>query len=430
MDMNTSVKHISESRVLVTITVDAKGLADAEQVALKKLSKTVKVAGFRKGHVPLEVAAKNVDQTLLAQESLENALSKAVAEAFLSNDLQALERPEVEVKKYVPGDTLEFTAEADILPKVKLGDYKKLSAEPSPVKVLKKDVDEVLERIQKGFGTKAESSEPAAEGDEVTIDFVGKKDDVAFDGGTAQDYQLALGSQSFIPGFEEAIVGHKSGETFSIPLTFPAEYHSKDLAGQKVVFEVTLKKVEKLTLPKLDDELAAKVGDFTDIDALRDDIKFEITSQKKREADDKLKDDLVKQLVEKSTVTAPAALVDDQVQSIEQDLTQNLMYQGGSFEQYLESKGYAARDEWVDKEARTAAEMRVKAGLVLAELSKVEKVEASADELAERINSYKQQYGQSPEMAKRFDEPEIQRSIANELLTSKTVDRLVELNSK
>ncbi len=124
MDMNTSVKNISESRVLVTITVDAKGLADAEQVALKKLSKTVKVAGFRKGHVPLEVAAKNVDQTLLAQESLENALSKAVAEAFLSNDLQALERPEVEVKKYVPGDTLEFTAEADILPKVKLGDYK------------------------------------------------------------------------------------------------------------------------------------------------------------------------------------------------------------------------------------------------------------------------------------------------------------------
>ena len=428
--MKTSVKHISESRVLVTITVDAKGLADAEQVALKKLSKTVKVAGFRKGHVPLEVAAKNIDPTLLAQESLENALSKAVAEAFLSNDIQALERPEVEVKKYVPGDTLEFTAEADILPKVKLGDYKKLSAEPSPVKVLKKDVDEVLERIQKGFATKAESSEAAAEGDEVTIDFVGKKDNVAFDGGTAEDYQLALGSQSFIPGFEEAIVGHKSGETFAIPLKFPAEYHSKDLAGQKVVFDVTLKKVEKLTLPKLDDELAAKVGDFTDIEALRDDIKSEITSQKKREADDKLKDDLVKQLVEKSTVTAPAALVDDQVQSIEQDLTQNLMYQGGSLEQYFESKGYASRDEWVEKEARTAAEMRVKAGLVLAELSKIEKVEASADDLAERINSYKQQYGQSPEMAKRFDEPEIQRSIANELLTSKTVDRLVELNSK
>ena len=428
--MKTSVKHISESRVLVTITVDAKGLADAEQVALKKLSKTVKVAGFRKGHVPLEVAAKNIDPTLLAQESLENALSKAVAEAFLSNDIQALERPEVEVKKYVPGDTLEFTAEADILPKVKLGDYKKLSAEPSPVKVLKKDVDEVLERIQKGFATKAESSEAAAEGDEVTIDFVGKKDNVAFDGGTAEDYQLALGSQSFIPGFEEAIVGHKSGETFAIPLKFPAEYHSKDLAGQKVVFDVTLKKVEKLTLPKLDDELAAKVGDFTDIEALRDDIKSEITSQKKREADDKLKDDLVKQLVEKSTVTAPAALVDDQVQSIEQDLTQNLMYQGSSLEQYFESKGYASRDEWVEKEARTAAEMRVKAGLVLAELSKIEKVEASADDLAERINSYKQQYGQSPEMAKRFDEPEIQRSIANELLTSKTVDRLVELNSK
>jgi len=427
--MNTSVKYISDSRVLVTITVDASSLADAEQVALKKLSKTVKVAGFRKGHVPLNVAAKHVDPMTLSQETLENALSKAVAEAFISNDLQALERPEVEVKKYIPGESLEFTAEADVLPKVKLGDYKNLKAEKTSVKVLKKDVDEVLERIQRGFAEKKETDDAAADGDEVIIDFVGKKDDIAFDGGTAEDYQLALGSQSFIPGFEEAIIGHKAGEAFEIPLTFPKEYHSKDLAGQDVVFEVTLKKVQKLVLPELNDEFAAKVGDFTDIDALKADIKSEIKAQKEREVTDKLKDELVKQLVEKSTVAAPSSLVDDQVRSIEQDLTQNLMYQGGSFDQYIESKGYKDKDEWIEKEAKETAEMRVKAGLVLAELSKAENIEASADELAERINSYKQQYGQSPEMAKRFDEPEIQRSIANELLTAKTVDRLVELNA-
>ena len=427
--MKTTVKYLTDTRVKVTFELDKSALDDAEQVALKKLSKSVKVPGFRKGHVPLNVAAKHVDAVALSQETLENALSKAVAEGFISNQLQALERPEVDVKKYVPGQELEFVAEAEVLPKVKLGEYKKLTAVKPTAKVTKADIDEVLDRIQKGFADKEESKEAAKMGDDVSIDFVGKKDDVAFDGGTANDYKLALGSQSFIPGFEEAIVGHKTGDTFSVPLEFPTEYHSKDLAGQKVVFDVTLNRVEESVLPELNDEFAAKVGEFTDIKGLKDDVKKEITAQKERESADKYKDDLVKQLVEKSTVAVPAMLRDDQVRSIEQDLTQNLLYQGGSFEQYLESKGYADRDEWAAKEANEAAELRVKAGLVLAELSKVEKIEAGADELAERINTYKTQYASNPDMVKRFDEPEIQRSVANELLTAKTLDRLVELNA-
>lgn len=427
--MKTTVKYLTDTRVQVTFELDTSALEDAEKVALKKLSKSVKVPGFRKGHVPLTVAAKHVDAVELSQETLENALSKAVAEGFLSNNLQALERPEVDVKKFVPGQELEFVAEAEVLPKVTLGDYRKLSVKKEAITVTKADVEEVLTRIQKGFALKKETKDPAKTGDDVSIDFVGKKGDVAFDGGTAKDYKLELGSQSFIPGFEEAIVGHKAGDTFSVPLTFPTEYHSKDLAGQEVVFDVTLNRVEESSLPELDDEFAAKVGDFTDIKGLTEDVKKEIAAQKEREMADKYKDELVKQLVDKSTVAVPALLLDDQVRSIEQDLTQNLMYQGGSFEQYIEAKGYADRDEWVEKEAKEAAELRVKAGLVLAELSKVEKIEAGADELAERINTYKAQYASNPDMIKRFDEPEIQRSVANELLTSKTLDRLVELNA-
>jgi len=221
----------------------------------------------------------------------------------------------------------------------------------------------------------------------------------------------------------------KTGDKKDVPLTFPAEYHAKDLAGQEVVFEVTVKKVSENALPELNDELAAKAGPFTSLQELTDDIKKEIAAQKEREATDKLKDELVQQLVAKSKVAVPASLRDDQIRSLEQDLTQNLMYQGMSFDQYLETKGYASRDEWVEKEAAEAAELRVKAGLVLAELSKAEKIEAGSDELAERINSYKAQYASNPDMVKRFDEPEIQRSVANELLTAKTLDRLVELNS-
>ena len=233
MTMKSSVKHISDTRVLVTITVDTTELEAAEQVALKKLSKSTKVNGFRKGHVPLEMVKKNADPNELMQETLENALSRAVAESFLENKLQALERPEVEVKKFVPGEALEFTAEADVLPTVRLGDYKKLKVTKAKITVAKKDVDEVIERIQKSMAEKKEVKRAAKLGDEAVIDFVGKKGDEAFPGGTGNDYPLELGSNSFIPGFEEAIVGLKAGDKKDIELTFPEDYHAAELADKR-----------------------------------------------------------------------------------------------------------------------------------------------------------------------------------------------------
>ncbi len=428
--MNTTVKYLSDTRVRATIKVEATELKAAEQVALKKLSKTVKVNGFRKGHVPLEVVKKNVDPNALAQETLENALSRAVAESFIENKLQALERPEVEVKKFVPGESLEFTAEVDVLPKVKLGDYKKLKATEKKISVAKKDVDEVVERIRKSMAEKKEVKRAAKLGDEAVIDFVGKKDGEAFPGGTGNDYPLELGSGSFIPGFEEAIVGLKAGDKKDIELTFPKDYHAPDLKGKKVVFETTVKKINEKVLPELNDEFAAKTGPFTSMSELTADIKRELEAQKKREASDELKDSLVKQLVAKSNVAVPAVLREDQVRSIEQDLMQNLMYQGLSIEQYWEQKGYKDRDAWVKAEANEAADNRIKAGLVLSELSKVLKIEATADELADHLNTYRKQYANNPEMAKRFEEPEVQREVANRLITEKTVDELVKLNTK
>ena len=428
--MNTTVKYLSDTRVRATIKVEATELKAAEQVALKKLSKTVKVNGFRKGHVPLEVVKKNVDPNALAQETLENALSRAVAESFIENKLQALERPEVEVKKFVPGESLEFTAEADVLPKVKLGDYKKLKATEKKISVAKKDVDEVVERIRKSMAEKKEVKRAAKLGDEAVIDFVGKKDGEAFPGGTGNDYPLELGSGSFIPGFEEAIVGLKAGDKKDIELTFPKDYHAPDLKGKKVVFETTVKKINEKVLPELNDEFAAKTGPFTSMSELTADIKRELEAQKKREASDELKDSLVKQLVAKSNVAVPAVLREDQIRSIEQDLMQNLIYQGLSIEQYWEQKGYKDRDAWVKAEANEAADNRIKAGLVLSELSKVLKIEATADELADHLNTYRKQYANNPEMAKRFEEPEVQREVANRLITEKTVDELVKLNTK
>ena len=427
--MKTTVTHESDTRVKVVITADHAELAAAEQVALKRLAKTAKVNGFRTGHVPLEIVKKHADANALAQETLDAALNRAVAEAFLSNDLQVLARPEVEIKKYVPGELLEFTAEADVLPEVKLGDYKKLKVKKAAVNVDKKEIDEVIERIQKGLSEKKEVKRAAKIGDETVIDFVGKKDGEAFHGGTGKDYPLVLGSNSFIPGFEDALVGLKAGDTKDVKLAFPKDYHVKDLAGQDVVFEVTVKKVNSVKLPALDDKFAAKAGSFTSMEDLRSDIKAEIAAQAERRAKDDLKDELVKQLVAKSVVSVPSVLRDDQIRSLEQDLRQNLMYRGRTLEQYFKEKGYADRDAWVKAEANDVADARIKAGLVLAQLSKELKIEATADELAAHINAYKQQYANNSKMAKHFDKPEAQREVANRLITEKTIDKLVELNS-
>ncbi len=428
--MKTSVKHLSDTRVELTISLDAKELAAAEQVALTKLAQNIKVPGFRAGKVPASVVAKHVDANLLAQQTLEDAVSKGVADAFISEEIQVLDRPAVEVKKYVPATEVEFTAEADILPKVKLGDYKKLGVKQDKVAVETSEVTAVIDRMREGMAEKKDVDRAAKDGDEVIIDFVGKKDDVAFDGGTATDYALKLGGNSFIPGFEEGIVGKKSGETFDLALNFPDNYHVDELAGADVVFTTTLKQIQELALPKLDDAFVAKMGQegVSTAAELKADIKRELTEQKQREANEKRKDALVGALVEVSDVPAPQVLVDDQVRSIEQDMQQNLMYQNITLEQYLKTQGFKDEDDWKKKEVTPAAEKRVKAGLALAELSKELKIKATADELAEHINLYKQQYGNNPEALKQFEQPEVQRDIANRLLTEKTVEKLVKLN--
>lgn len=428
--MKTTVKKLSDTKVCLTITLGADELNAAEQVALTKMARDLKVPGFRKGKVPVSVAAKHVNPMALQEQVLDNALSKAVAEAFMNEKLQALERPSVEVKKFVPNQEVEFTAEATVVPPVKLGDYKKLKAKAQTVKVETKDVDEIIERMQQNFVDKSEVTRAAREGDEAIIDFVGKKDGVAFDGGSAKDFALKLGGGQFIPGFEEGVVGHKAGETFDLDLEFPKDYHAENLAGAKVVFSVTLHKVNELKLPELNDEFAAKCGPFTDVKELKADIKREITAQKEREAKEKLKDELVAELADSSKVALPELLIDDQLRSIEQDLMQNLSYRGLTMDAYLKTQGFKDKADWQKKEARPAAEKRVKAGLVLAELSKELGVEVSREELDRQISTFKQQYGKDAKLAARFDDPNVHRDIANRMITDKTIDKLVELNSK
>lgn len=426
--MKTKLKNISDVKVELTISLGAEELKAAEQVALTKLAKEVKIEGFRKGKAPLEMVAAQVDPILLNQETLENALSKSVAEAFLKEKVQAINRPEVDVKKFIPGTELEFTATTEIMPKVELGDYKKLGVKKEAAKVSKKEVKETIDRILKNFAEKKKVEREAKNGDEVIIDFLGKKDGVAFDGGKAEKFPLELGSKSFIPGFEEGLIGKKAGDELSLDLEFPKDYHAKDLAGAKVVFEVKIHEVRENVEPEINEEFLSKLGDFKTKEEFEKQIEEDLKTQKQAEADEKFKDELVKKLAEVSKVPVPEILLEDQKRSIEMDMQQNLMYSGLSLEDYLERMG-KTHEEWLEKDVKKAAEMRVKSGLALAELSKVEKVKSDTKELDDRIAQLKEQYGNSKEVQKQLSSDDVRRNLANQILTEKTIDLLVKFNS-
>lgn len=426
--MKTKLKNISDVKVELTISLGAEELKAAEQVTLTKLAKEVKIEGFRKGKAPLEMVAAQVDPILLNQETLENALSKSVAEAFLKEKVQAINRPEVDVKKFIPGTELEFTATTEIMPKVELGDYKKLGVKKEAAKVSKKEVKETIDRILKNFAEKKKVEREAKNGDEVIIDFLGKKDGAAFDGGKAEKFPLELGSKSFIPGFEEGLIGKKAGDELSLDLEFPKDYHAKDLAGAKVIFEVKIHEVRENVEPEINEEFLSKLGDFKTKEEFEKQIEEDLKTQKQAEADEKFKDELVKKLAEVSKVPVPEILLEDQKRSIEMDMQQNLMYSGLSLEDYLDRMG-KTREEWLEKDVKEAAEMRVKSGLALAELSKVEKVKSDTRELDNRIAQLKEQYGNSKEVQKQLSSDDVRRNLANQILTEKTIDLLVKFNS-
>ena len=291
--MKVTKKQLSDTRVEIKVVLDAADLKTTRKQAIARLAKDAKVPGFRAGKAPAEVAEKSLDPRAIADNTLDIAVRTTVPGAFHEASSQPLVVPEVNVTKYVPDEMIEYTATADILPDVKIGKFKGLKAKKPAVKVTAKDIDEIITNIQKQYAEKKVVKRKAKLGDEVIIDFVGKKDDKPFDGGSAKDHHLELGSGQFIPGFEDGIVGHEVGDKFDLPLTFPKDYPIKDLAGAKVVFEILVKQVNEIILPKLDDAFAKKCGPFKTMDDLKADIKKNLTAQNEHRATEQYKEALL-----------------------------------------------------------------------------------------------------------------------------------------
>ena len=426
--MKVTTKKISDTSVELKVVLDANDLKEAEKKAVERLIKDVKVEGFRKGKAPLDIAKNHINPNDLSSVALDIAVRTSVPKAFDESETSPLMIPNVEVVKFVPGETVEYTAKADILPEIKLGDYKKLGVKKAEAKVTEKEVTEILENIQKAYSESKVAKKKAELGDEVVIDFEGSLNGEKFAGGAAKDFKLGLGSHQFIPGFEEGIVGYETGDRFDLELTFPKDYHAENLAGKKTVFNVLVKQINEFKLPELDDEFAKKCGPFETFDALKADIEKNLTEQNRVKADEKFKDDLVEALVKSSKVEAPAILIEDQIRFIRQDMEQNAKAQGFTLEDYLKQSGQT-EEGWM-KEVKTLAEKRVKASLVLQILARDQKIEVEDEIVEAKINELKEVYKKSKEALESLKNPNVRQDIKNRLTIEKTLNFLVEANSK
>lgn len=424
--MKTTTKKLSDTRVEVKVTLDSADLKTAREQALARLAANLKVQGFRKGKAPASLVEKNVDPNEITNTTLDIAVRTTMPSAFEKEKQNPIAIENVNVTKYVPDDTVEYTATADILPDVKLGDFKKLKAKMDKTEPSEKDVQEILDNIVNAYAEKVVAKKAAELGDEVIIDFVGKKDGEPFNGGSAKDHHLTLGSGQFIPGFEDGIVGYSSGDKFDLKITFPKDYPEKTLAGQPTVFEILVKQVNEIKKPALDAELAKKCGNFETIDDLKADIKHNLEMQNQHRAIEKYREDLVAELVKASKVSAPEILIRDQLRFIKDDMARNAASRGMTFEQYLERAGQTT-EKW-DEEARAVAEARVKSSLVLQILAREQKITASDEEVDAKIAELRDVYQRSAEALKNLKKPEVRQDIRNRLIIDKTLDFLVAAN--
>lgn len=422
--MQVSLKSISDNITKLTISADAKDLGAIKQHVVAKLAPKVKMPGFRAGKVPVELVEKQLDPNTLQAEVLDEAVNHFYGNAVSEKALRVVAQPKVELTKYVPYTALEFTAEVEVIGKITVADYKKPSAKKTAVKVDKKDVDEVLERLRLQTAEYAEVDRAAKQGDRAWIDFDGKDSkEVPVSGASGKDYPLALGSNTFIPGFEDNVVGLKKGDekTFTIP--FPKDYGVKALQGKKVTFTIAVNKVEETKLDELNDAFAAKVGPFKNVDELKSDIEKQIGLERERQAQQDFENQLIKDLVAKSKVQLPESLLNEQIEAVDREFKQNLAYRGETITEYLTNSSQT-EESYREKELKPAAEERLKAGLILSEIAELENITVSAEELEIRMQVMKGQYTDA-QMQAELEKPEARRDIASRLLTEKTIAKLV-----
>ena len=422
--MSLQVENLEHNMAKLTITVSAEEVEKALQAAYLKQRSKISVPGFRKGKVPRQMIEKMYGPEVFYDEAANNMIPDAYAKAYDESELDIVSQPKIEVVQMEKGKPFIFTAEVATKPEVTLGDYKGLKVDKVSTRVTQKEVDEEIEKERERNARTIEVTDRAVQDkDEVTLDFEGFVDGVAFEGGKGEDYPLTIGSGSFIPGFEEQLIGAEIDKEVEVNVTFPKEYHSEELAGKDATFKCTVHTIKAKELPELDDEFASEVSECETMDAYRAEVKKNIKERKERTGKEKKENQAVDQAIENAQMDIPEAMIEFQVRQMADDFARRIQQQGLTVEQYFQFTGMTA--EKMLEEMRPQAEKSIKTRLVLEAIVKAENIEVSDERVEEELTKMAEAYQMEVEKLKEFMGENEKKQIKEDLAVQEAITLLV-----
>ena len=428
--MSLQVEQLEHNMAKLTIEVSAEELEGALQKAYQKQKSRINVPGFRKGKVPRQLIEKMYGPEIFYDDAANALIPEAYSKAYDESGLEIVSQPKIDVTQIEKGKPFIFTAEVATKPEVELGEYKGIEVPKYSNRVTQKEIDAKLEEEQlKNARTITVEGRPVQDKDEVVLDFEGFVDGEAFEGGKGENYPLTIGSGSFIPGFEEQLIGAEPEKEVEVKVTFPEDYHSEDLKGKEAVFKCTVHAIRAKELPEVDDEFASDVSEKAEtLDAYRAEVKAQIKERKENEGKAKKEDQAVEQAVANAEIDLPEPMVDLQAKQMADDFARRIMQQGLSVEQYFQFTGLS--EEKMMEELKPQAEKRIRTRLVLEAIVAAENIEVSDERLDEELAKMAESYKMEVEKLKEFmgenEKKQMKEDIAVQDAVTLIVDASVE----
>lgn len=423
--MNSELIKKEKNEVTLKLTISNDKFEEAVDKAYNKLRGKLNVPGFRKGKAPKKLIEAQYGKGVFYDEAINIAFPDAYMEAVKSHEIDPIDTPAIDVEEIGNGNGLVLTVTVTVRPEVKLGDYKGIEVEKIEYTVKEEDINEKLEAmVNQNARFISVEDRAVADNDMVSIDFKGFVDGEAFAGGEGENYNLVIGSKTFIPGFEEQLIGTNVGDEVDVNVTFPEEYHAENLAGKPALFKVKIKEIKVKEMPELNDEFAKDVSEFDSLEELKNDVKAKLEETNANRAKSELRTKIVDVAAEKAEVEIPEVMIDNQVENMLKDFDYQLQYQGLNLENYIKFTGMKIED--LKSQMREEAAQRVKTSLVLEAISKEEKIEVSEEELNKEMEDMAKMYKMELDKFKSTLRPEDMEYFKENVVITKTIDVLVE----
>lgn len=421
--MSVKVENLEKNMAKLTVEVDNAEFLKAIDVAYKKNRNKFNLPGFRKGKAPKEMIMKMYGPQVFFEDALNEILDKTYPEAAKESGLEIVSRPEIGVEQIGMDQNVIYTATVAVKPEVTLGEYKGVTVEKAETTVSAKEVNEKLAAELEKNARVVEVEREIKKDDIANIDFVGSVDGVEFEGGKGKDYPLTIGSGTFIPGFEDQLIGHKAGETVDVKVTFPENYGAKDLAGKEALFVTTIKTVKEKQVPAADDEFASEVSEFDTLDEYKKDLKKTLKEEKEKAATTTNERNVIAKVVENASVEIPAPMLEAQLDNMLYDYQTRLAQQGIPMDQYLKITGQTV--EQIKDQMKESAEKNLKTSLVIEAIMEKENITVAEERVDEEFKKIAEQYKMEYDDLKKTVSEEQKESMKREIAFQETIDMLV-----